>query len=289
MQYEVDITRFSQEALPEAKKFDSDKNGSLNSDEYNKFISVWGQANPSKSPYLMQLHINTLTDEAKKIAEECDTDDLKGVLTECELEEFMKKYEASGITYAFKNGVDVSEAITGVRTQELSQNEALENYKNNIFHKFEVKFALFKNWLKLDLMNYKGSDKFFHAVGNYEAMRVGRESEVEKVCAGQDADKRSDMQRSEADYAEDLYANWLGREFAKIYPTESPHELFAPLAPKGFNVEQSKKSVAKLVYDSDSDGILSQKYKEYKEFFKEEFILKRFYEELKSLFRKDEK
>ena len=39
MQYEVDITRFSQEALPLAKKFDSDKNGSLNSDEYNKFIS----------------------------------------------------------------------------------------------------------------------------------------------------------------------------------------------------------------------------------------------------------
>ena len=46
----------------------------------------------------MQLHINTLTDEAKKIAEECDTDDLKGVLTECELEEFMKKWTATDLS-----------------------------------------------------------------------------------------------------------------------------------------------------------------------------------------------
>ena len=51
----------------------------------------------------------------------------------------------------------------------------------------------------------------------------------------------------EADYAEDLYANWLGREFAKMYPAESPHELFASLAPKGFDIEQSKKSIAELV------------------------------------------
>ena len=268
MNYEVAITRFSQEALPEAKKFDLDKNGSLNTDEYNKFISVWNQNNPAKSPYLMQLHIKSLSEEARIIAEECDTDELKGVLTEGEIKEFMDKYEASEIKYAFKNGVDVAEAITGIRKQELEQNGQIENYKNNIFNKFNVKFALYRNWLKLDTMNYKGSDKFFHAVGNFEAMLVGNEALVEEICAGQDEDKRTSMKRSEADYTEDLYANWLGREFAKMYPTETAHDLFAPLAPKGFDVEKAKKDITDLAFDTKEKNWFQNKIQKYIRFFK---------------------
>ena len=56
MTFEVNLTRFSQKALPIAKKYDIDNNGSLNTDEYNKFISVWNQENEGTSPYLMQLH-----------------------------------------------------------------------------------------------------------------------------------------------------------------------------------------------------------------------------------------
>lgn len=271
---EINLTRLSQEALPVAKKYDIDRSGDLNAEEQEKFLSVWNQQNPGKSPLLMQLHIKSLSEDARIIAEECDIDGLKGILTEGEIKEFMDKYEASGIKYAFKNGADVAEAITGTRKRELEQSGQLENYKNNILNKFDVKFALYRNWLKLDIMNYKGSDKFFHAVGNFEAMLVGSETMVEKICAGQDEDKRSSMQRSETDYTEDLYANWLGREFAKMYPTETAHDLFAPLAPRGFDIEKAKKDIIELAFDTKENNWIQKKCQKYIRFFKESFIKK---------------
>lgn len=286
MSNSIDLVRFSHKALPIARKFDSDGNKSLDSVEYNSFMSVWNKENGSESPLLMQLHMDTLTDEARKIAEECDTDELKGVLTELEIQSFMDKYDASGLKKVFKDNVDVSEVITGQRQTELAKTTDFEPKNNNIFNRLGVKWALFNNWLKLDVMNYMGTDKFFHAVGNFEAMLEGSEDEVKKVCAGQDEDKRSHMQRPEADYTEDLYANWLGREFAKIYPDKNPHELFKPLAPEKFDTEESKNNIAQLTYDkaTGEESWLGRKFKQYKDYFAEEFISERFKKELKDLF-----
>ena len=116
-------------------------------------------------------------------------------------------------------------------------------------------------------------------------MSAGAESCVKKVCAGQDDDKRKNSQRPEADYTEDLYANWLGREFAKMYPGEEPHDLFAPLAPNGFDIEKSKKSPAALICEQskDKDGFFSKKYKQYTSYLKEKYVRDRFMKEVKDL------
>ena len=283
----IDLVRLSQEALPIARNFDVDNNKTLDATEFKNFMSVWEQNNKNKSPLLMQLHTNSLTEDAKKIAQECDTDEIKGVLTELELQAFMDKYGQSGLKKVFKDGVDLYEVLTGNRKDSYETNSQFSDKNNNIFNSLGVKWALFKNWLKLDIMNFRGTDKFFHAVGNFEAMLAGPEAEVKEVCAGQDEDKRNNMQRPEADYTEDLYANWLGREFAKIYPDANPNDLFKALAPSTFDTEESKKNILKLAFDTEKkeNNWFSNKFKQYKNYFAEDFISKRFKNEMADLFQ----
>lgn len=240
----VELTRFSQKALPIAKKYDKNDSGKLEENEYKEFIEIWNKKYGSESPLLMQLHLSSLNEDAKIIAEKYDTDDLKGVLTEVELLNFINEYENSDLKTPFKDGADLYAILRG----EEPKKNLIKNYTNKVSRFGLISFVqsgieLFKNLLKRNLMNYKGSDKFFHAVGNYEGLLKGDENSVKKLCDAQDKIKRKSTERTQGDYAEDLYANFLGREFAKIYPNENPHELFAALAPKGFNTEFSAKNV----------------------------------------------
>ena len=278
--------RFSQTAQPLAKTFDKDKNGTLDKDEYNEFIGKWNAEHKDKNPLLMQLHIKTLNQEAEKIAKICDKDNYKGVLTESEIQEFMSLCEKLNIKNPFKKGTSVKAVLTGDDSTKLTSNKVFQDKGDSFLDEYFVKCALFANWLKLDVMGFKGSDKFFHAVGNYEAMSAGAEKCVKKVCAGQDQDKRKNSKRPEADYTEDLYANWLGREFAKMYPGKEPHDLFAPLAPNGFDVEKSKKSPAALMREAskNKDGYFVKKYKQYTGYLKEKYVRERFVKEIKDIF-----
>lgn len=282
----VDLVRFSQTAQPLAKTFDKDKNGTLDKDEYNEFIGKWNAEHKDKNPLLMQLHIKTLNQEAEKIAKICDKDNYKGVLTESEIQEFMSLCEKLNIKNPFKKGTSVKAVLTGDDSTKLTSNKVFQDKGDSFLDEYFVKCALFANWLKLDVMGFKGSDKFFHAVGNYEAMSAGAEKCVKKVCAGQDQDKRKNSKRPEADYTEDLYANWLGREFAKMYPGKEPHDLFAPLAPNGFDVEKSKKSPAALMREAskNKDGYFVKKYKQYTGYLKEKYVRERFVKEIKDIF-----
>lgn len=282
----VDLVRFSQTAQPLAKTFDKDKNGTLDKDEYNLFIGKWNVEHKNKNPLLMQLHIKTLNQEAEKIARICDKDSYKGVLTESEIQEFMDLCEKLNIKNPFKKGTSVKAVLTGDNSTKLTSDKKFQDKGDDFWDEYFVKCALFANWLKLDVMGFKGSDKFFHAVGNYEAMSAGAEKCVKKVCAGQDQDKRKNSKRPEADYTEDLYANWLGREFAKMYPGKEPHDLFAPLAPNGFDVEKSKKSPASLMREASKgkDGYFVKKYKQYTGYLKEKYVRERFVKEIKDIF-----
>lgn len=285
----VDLVRLSQKALPIAKPYDNDKNGTLNEKEYKKFINLWEQENKDKSPLLMQLHINTLNENAKIIAEQCDIDKYKGVLTESEIQAFMDTCEKQGIKNPFKEMVTVKAVLTGDESKKITTQKIFKDKPDNLINNYFVKLALFSNWLKIDAMGYKGSDKFFHAVGNYEAMMAGSEKCVKKVCAGQDKDKRENAQRPEADYTEDLYANWLGREFYKMYPDKIPHDLFEPLAPTGFDIKKSKQPPAKIIYNNtkENDGWLSCKVKQYLDYLKLEYVRDRFVKETTGVFVSD--
>ena len=277
----IDLVRLSQAALPIAKKHNKDGNGNLNETEYKIFMTEWNQKHSNESPFLMQLHTKSLTDEALKLAKQCDgIDAYEGVLTQEELKKFMDLCDQKKLKSIFKKGETPKSVISGSDDQ-YQYNGAEYEAKNG--GKVGVRKKLFDNWLKLDIMAYKGSDKFFHAVGNFEAMDKGDEEIVKEVCAGQDEDKRSNMQRPENDYTEDLYANFLGREFAKMYPDAEPHELFSGLAPKGFDVEESKLPARKLLKkkSKEKDGYIKKKFKQYKDYFKEDFIVKRCKEELK--------
>ena len=278
----IDLVRLSQIALPIAKKHNTDNDGNLNETEYKNFMAEWNKEHSGESPLLMQLHTKTLTEEALKIAEQCDNiDDYKGVLTEEELKKFMDLCQEKKITNIFKKGVTPQSVITGDETATI--NYTGSEYKSKDNGSAKVRLKLFENWLKLDIMSFKGSDKFFHAVGNFEAMNAGDEKIVKEVCSGQDEDKRSNMQRPENDYTEDLYANFLGREFAKMYPDEDPHNLFSGLAPKGFDVEKSKSSAVELLKQESEgkDGYINQKLKQYTSYFKESYIVERFITEFK--------
>ena len=278
----IDLVRFSQTALPIAKKYNTDNDGNLNESEYQNFMTEWTKDHSEESPLLMQLHTKTLTDEALKLAEQCDdVDNYKGVLTEEELKKFMDLCQENKITSVFKKGVTPKGVITGSDDEEYQYNGSA--YQNKDGGKAKVRWNLFKNWLKLDMLGYKGSDKFFHAVGNFESMTKGDEKIVKEVCGGQDEDKRSNMQRPENDYTEDLYANFLGREFAKLYPDANPHKLFSGLAPKGFNTDDSELSTFQLLRkrSKEKDGFIKQKTKQYFNYFTESFIVKRCFIELK--------
>lgn len=282
----VDLVRLSQTALPIAKKYDKNKNGTLEESEYKKFMNAWKTDHKSENPLLMQLHIKTLNEKAKKIANLCDTDNYKGVLTEDELKKFMDLCEKNGITSPFKSGTSVKTILTGKPQTEAPSKKKFKDKKDNFINNYFTRCILLRNWLKLDLMAYKGSDKFFHAVGNYEAMMVGAEKVVKEICAGQDDDKRKNTKRPEADYTEDLYANWLGRELYKMYPDKCPNDLFRALAPTGFDIEKSKKSPAKLIYESQKqdDGWIKKKYKQYKKYFQEDYVIERIKKEIKNSF-----
>ena len=277
----IDLVRLSQTALPIAKKHNKDGHGNLSEAEYKNFMTEWNQNHSGESPFLMQLHTKSLTDEALKLAKQCDgVDGYDGVLTQEELKKFIDLCDKNKLSSIFKNGETPRSVITGSDDNYQYNGSEYQPQKGG---KVGVRKKLFDNWLKLDIMSYQGSDKFFHAVGNFEAMGKGDEAIVKEVCAGQDEDKRSNMQRPENDYTEDLYANFLGREFAKMYPDAEPHELFSGLAPKGFDIEESKLPARKLLKkrSKGKDGYIKKKVKQYKDYFKEDFIVKRCKEELK--------
>ena len=277
----VDLVRLSQKALPIAKQYDKDTNGTLDEKEYQEFMTIWDKENKDKSPLLMQLHMNTLTEQAQALAQQCDTDEYKGVLTEGEIQKFMDLCEKQNIKTPFKKGTSIKAVLTGNDFEKLTAHKRFQEQPKGPINNYFVKLALFTNWLKLDTMGYKGSDKFFHAVGNYEAMMAGPEKYVKEVCTGQDKDKRENSKRPEADYTEDLYANWLGREFYKMYPGESPHEIFAPLAPTGFDIEKSKQPPAKIIYNNaiEKKGWLRNKISQYLNYFKLGYVRERFFKE----------
>ena len=156
----VDLARISQNALPIAKKYDKDGNKTLSPEEYKAFMEFWSKNN-TESPLLMQLHMETLNEETYKIAQLCDTDENKGVLTENELKAFMDKYEESGLEHPFKEGTTVKEVLTGEKGSAISSEEEYKDRKPNVFNQAKVRERLFTNWLKLDIMEYIGSDKFF--------------------------------------------------------------------------------------------------------------------------------
>ena len=279
----VDLVRLSQTALPIAKPYDKDKNGTLDKKEYENFIKAWEKEHPNDSPLLMQLHTQKLSTEAEHLGAECDYEFPKGVLTEDELKKFMELYDKSGLTTPFKKNTTVKGVLTGEDDDKYYVSaDKYESPDDNWRNNFKVKKALFTNWLKLDVIGYKGSDKFFHAVGNYEAMMAGPEKTVKKVCAGQDEDKRRNSPRPEADYTEDLYANWLGREFAKMYPNQNAHEVFKALAPKGFDTSKSQKSATTLFYEKtkSQDNWFNRKINQYTNYFKENYIIQRLKKEI---------
>lgn len=281
---EIDLYRFSHNAQPVAKSCDANNNGKLEENEYNKFLSIW-QSKTSKNtnPLLMQLHIKTLQGLAKEIAEYCDKDEYKGVLTESELQNFLDICEKEQVKNPIKIGTSIKTILTGEENEKLKPKKEYKEKPEKFINTYTTKtqLKLFENWLKLDIINYKGSDKFFHAVGNYEGMEVGKENIVKIICKGQDEDKRKNSPRATGDYTEDMYANWLGREFAKMYPDETPQELFKDLAPKGFDIEESKKPAVKLFIENaiDKDGWTTKKIKQYIGYFKEKYVLIRFLKE----------
>ena len=270
----IELIRFSQKALPIAKSYDRDSNGSLDDIEYKNFKEKWDKDYPDKSPFLMQLHTKTLSPKAFHIAESCDNiDEYQGVLTGLELKTFMEKCEKAKIEFAFKEGTNIKTVLTGEDAPTLNSVRKVYKRPDNIVDGTKVRKTLLENWLKLDIMNYKGSDKFFHAVGNYEAMKYGNEKTVKEICAGQDADKRKESPRAEEEYTDDMYANFLGREFAKMYPYASPHDMMEPLAPAGFDVQKSKENPFKLLSDSDKSVI--SKIKQYVGYLKEKYVRER--------------
>jgi hypothetical protein len=242
----VDISRFSQKALPIAKTFDKNHSGSLEKNEYNNFINFWQEKFSDENPLLMQLHLSSLNKEARTIAENCNKDSYEDILTGTELSDFIKKYKQSGLKTPFKEGVDLNAIIKG-DFNHIIQPEVQKKKKNwGLFKIFKSGYQLFKNLVKKEVINYIGADKYFHAVGNFEGVNAGSEKTVKILCNAQDKIKRKTFDRAEADFAEDLYANWLGREMAKLYPKANPHELFEALAPNGFDIEKAKMSWVKL-------------------------------------------
>ena len=279
----IDLVRFSQKALPLAKQFDKDKNKTLDSTEFAEFMTKWDSEHSGESPLLMQLHIKSLTENAARLAEMCDNiDKYKGVLTEEELKMFMEACEKNGLKEIFKDGISLRTVLTGEDDSVDYQGAPYKEKPKNVKNDTNARIKLFENWMKLDIMSYQGSDKFFHAVGNFEAMQCGNEDVVKSVCGDQDEDKRNNTPRNENDYTEDLYANFLGREFGKMYPKMDAHDLMSPLAPTGFDVEESKESVPKLLKKTskNNDGYISNKVKKYFGYFKENYILSRFISEM---------
>lgn len=276
MSENIDLVRLSQRALPIAKSFDKDKSGDLDKTEYGLFMAKWAEHFGNESPMLMQLHISALNDEAAEIAQRCDTDDLKGVLTEVELKTFMDEYDKSGLATPFKTGVDVYAVLRGEPHSTLIEDNVKNLTKFGLFNFIKSGYQLFKNLVKRDVMNYKGSDKFFHAVANFEGLQSGSEKSVKSWCSAQDKFKRKSFDRSEADFAEDLYANWLGREFAKLYPDENPQELFEALAPNGFDVEESKKGwIALTSSELQQNELISKLESNSIAYFEESFLAKK--------------
>lgn len=283
----VDLVRLSQEALPIAKKYNKDSDNSLNQTEYNNFLTEWNKKNSAKSPLLMQLHMKTLSDKAAKIAKICDgIDSYKDVLTEAELKKFMYLCEKNNINDIFKPGTTLKTVLTG-KDEKFTYNGASYKAKpKSKISDLKVRLKLFENWLKLDVISYKGSDKYFHSVGNFEALKYGSENTIKDICKKQDLDKRNNAKRPENDYTEDLYANFLGITFGKMYPDENPHDTMSALAPKGFDIEKSKKSGIKLFYENakDDSKFIIKKSKEYFGFLKESYIIKRYFLEIKDNF-----
>ena len=271
----IDIARFSQKALPIAKSFDKNNSGALEEDEYNNFIQLWQNKYNNENPLLMQLHLNALTDEARTIAESCNIDSYKEVLTETELLDFIEKYEQSGLSTPFKTGIDLNAILKGKSDKIMNVEESKNKKGWGVFNFIKSGYQLFKNMIKKEQMNYIGADKFFHSVGNFEGLKAGSEKSVQKLCNTQDKIKRNNFDRCEGDFAEDMYANWLGREMAKLYPNENPNELFAPLAPTGFDLEESKLGWVELVCKNGLCNSIKKLSNAVTRHFNESFIAKK--------------
>lgn len=271
----INITRFSQKALPVAKTFDIDKSGSLEASENQMFMEYWQSNYADENPMLMQLHLNSLTDEARAIAESCNTDSYKEVLTDTELQEFMEKYDKSGLKTPFKEGVDLNAVLRG-ESKVVLKSETKKRKGFGLMNLLKSGYQLFKNLVKKNQMNYKGADKYFHAVGNFEGLLVGNEKSVKKLCGAQDDYKRNNFDRVDGDFAEDMYANWLGREFAKLYPNEDPHDLFEPLVPTGFDVEESKKGWVEILCKNGLSNTVSNTATMISGYFSESLFAKKF-------------
>ena len=66
------------------------------------------------------------------------------------------------------------------------------------------------------------------------------------------------------------------REFAKLYPNEDPHDLFEPLVPTGFDVEESKKGWVEILCKNGLSNTVSNTATMISDYFSESLFAKKF-------------
>lgn len=239
----VDLTRLSREALSIARAFDKNKDKTLQESEFNCFMQEWDKEHKGKSPLLVQLNMKSLNDNVIEIAKRFDNlDGYKGTLTEAELKNFIEYCEKNNITKVFKTGATLNDIING--TDEYNESSSNQDAKSgqtsnkfSFLNKIEMYYKLLRNFRTFKSLNYLGSDKYFHAVGNYQSIQLA-DNESVKAAFDKEASKKKD--RPIFDIAEDMFANWIGRELGEMYPGKDAYSLFEALAPEKMDIERCR-------------------------------------------------
>lgn len=234
----VDLTRLSREALNMARPFDKNKDKTLQEDEYNCFMQEWNKQHNEQSPLLVKLNIKSLNDNIAEIAQKFDNlDSYKGILTEEELKKFIEYCEQNNIKDVFKKGTTVNDIINGTNEYNETSSNRDAGSKLNFSNKIEMYYKLFRNFRKFKNLNYLGSDKYFHAVGNYQSIQLSDYDTVKNVF-DKEAEKKGN--RPVFDVAEDMFANWLGRKLGEMYPDKDAYSLFSALAPEKLDIKKCR-------------------------------------------------
>ena len=235
----IDLTRLSREALNMARSYDTNGDKTLQQDEYNNFMQEWNKSNKEKSPLLVQLNIKSLKDSIIEIAKNFDNlDGYEGVLTEVEIKNFIEYCENNGIEKVFKNGATLNDIINGTdEYNEESVSSEISKTSTNIFKKIEMYYKLIRNFRTFKKLNYLGSDKYFHAVGNFQSIQLADDKTVKEAF---DKEAKTKKDRPVFDIAEDMFANWIGRELGKIYPKKDAYSFLSALAPEKLNIERCR-------------------------------------------------
>ena len=235
----VDLTRLSREALNMARPYDKNKDKTLQKDEYDSFMSEWNKTHKEKSPLLIQLNIRSLDDSVMEIAKKFDNlDNYNGTLTEVEIKNFIEYCEENNLEKVFKNGATLNDIINGTNeyNEKVSNNDNAKT-KFKLFNKAKMYYKLIRNFRTFKKLNYLGSDKYFHAVGNYQSIQLVNDDTVKEAF---DREARSKKDRPDFDIAEDMFANWIGRELGKMYPGKDAYTFLSSLAPEKLDIEKCR-------------------------------------------------